>query len=139
MGWLERTVPLRAHIAFCQWCDEQTVKQDQVQAKQDAAVAAAQRHLDEVAVRGAVGIRTLEAKAMTIRKMMKARDGRGRYTRVSKTVEQDAKAAEMRSRLMSYPAIAPVLGVSFSTAWEAVRRGMALLPIEGAEEANARR
>lgn len=66
---------------------------------------------------------------------IKARDGHGRAIRTLGTIEQDQRAAEMRSVSMTYPQIANELGVSVTTAHESVMRGMAAVPTEGQIEA----
>jgi hypothetical protein len=73
---------------------------------------------------------------MTIGKSpIKARDGRGRAIRTLETIEQDQRAAEMRSVSMTYPEIAGELGVSVTTAYQSATRGMVVVPTEGQLEA----
>lgn len=65
---------------------------------------------------------------------IKARDGRGRAIRSLETVAQDQEAAELRSQSMTYPQIAKKLGVSVSTAYERVTRGLQAVPSENVVE-----
>jgi DNA-binding CsgD family transcriptional regulator len=69
------------------------------------------------------------------RKPAKARDGRGRMTRTPSDIERDLRAAELRSKSLSYRQIAAELGVSVSNAHAAVERGIREIPTEGAAEA----
>jgi hypothetical protein len=55
---------------------------------------------------------------------MKARDGHGRYIRSAQTVEQDRRAAELRSASLSLDQIAAELGVHRTTAGRAADRGL---------------
>jgi hypothetical protein len=55
---------------------------------------------------------------------IKARDGRGRAIRAVETVEQDKRAAELRSASLTLDQIATELGVSRRTAGRAVLRGL---------------
>jgi hypothetical protein len=54
---------------------------------------------------------------------IKARDGRGRAIRALETIEQDQKAAELRSASLTYPQIGEVLGIEASTAHRSADRG----------------
>lgn len=51
------------------------------------------------------------------------------------TAMRDMEIAEMRSRSMTFPAIAAKLGISVSTAYEATQRAFAMIPTEDAKEA----
>lgn len=55
----------------------------------------------------------------------RARDGRGQYTRDPATVEQDAQAATLRKKGLSYQQIAQKLGIPRSSAFDAVQRALA--------------
>jgi hypothetical protein len=66
---------------------------------------------------------------------IKARDGHGRAIRTVQTIQQDQRAAELRSASLTYPQIAAELGVSVTTAYESAMRGMAAVPTEGQIEA----
>ncbi|HZB28950.1 MAG TPA: hypothetical protein VE465_02170 [Streptosporangiaceae bacterium] len=52
------------------------------------------------------------------------RDGRGRFTRSLATAKRDAEAARLRSRGLSYRAIAAELGMEAASAHEAVQRAL---------------
>ena len=71
----------------------------------------------------------------TAKSPIKARDGRGRAIRSLETVAQDQRAAELRSMSFTYAQIGEQLGVSTSTAFERVTRGMQAVPTEGVVEA----
>ena len=64
-----------------------------------------------------------------------ARDGNGRAIRSIETIEQDRKAAELRSRSMTYAQIAAELDIGKETARQAVIRGNADVPVEPLQEA----
>jgi predicted transcriptional regulator len=62
------------------------------------------------------------------------RDGKGQYTRTTDTARRDAEAAELRSKGLSYQAIADEMGyASKSGAWEAVQRALKAIVEEPAE------
>jgi hypothetical protein len=61
---------------------------------------------------------------------VKARDGRGRFTRSIVTVDQDRRAAELRAASLTYAAIGEQLGVDESTAFRAVQRALRIVPTE---------
>jgi DNA-binding Lrp family transcriptional regulator len=62
-----------------------------------------------------------------------ARGGDGGFVRTIETAERDAEAARLRSRSMSYRAIAKQLGVSVSTAHAMVDRALAEVVREAGE------
>ncbi len=76
-----------------------------------------------------------QTNTKTTQTSIKARDGRGRATRAPQSVENDIKAAELRSKSLSYRQIATQLGVTAGTAYQMVQRGIREIPTEGAEEA----
>lgn len=65
------------------------------------------------------------------------RDRQGQYTRNPATTDTDAEAARLRSRGLSYRQIAEQLGMSVSSAHDAVRRAMAAVIAEPASDAIA--
>jgi hypothetical protein len=71
----------------------------------------------------------------TRKSSIKARDGHGRAIRSLETLAQDQPAAELRSASVTYPQIAEQLGISVTTAYESVSRGMVAIPTEGQIEA----
>jgi hypothetical protein len=66
---------------------------------------------------------------------IKARDGRGRNITTLQDAQNAMRAAEMRSRSMTYPQIAAEMGIALSTAYDRVQRGFAQIPTEGGKEA----
>jgi hypothetical protein len=68
---------------------------------------------------------------------IRARDGRGRVIRSIETVQQDKRAAELRSGSFTYAQIAEQLGIGLTTAKDAVRRGFAMVADEDLETAKA--
>ena len=66
---------------------------------------------------------------------VQARDGKGRAMRTPEQVAQDHRAAEMRSRSLTYQQIGDQLGMSRQAAHAAVQRAIAEIPKEGTEEA----
>jgi uncharacterized protein YerC len=65
------------------------------------------------------------------------RGGGGQFVRTVETAEQDAEAARLRSRGMTYRQIAAQLGVDVSTAHRAVQRALAEIVAEPAADAVA--
>jgi hypothetical protein len=62
------------------------------------------------------------------------RDGKGKYARTTDTARRDAKAAELRSKGLSYQAIADEMGyASKSSAHDAVQRALKAIVEEPAE------
>jgi hypothetical protein len=67
---------------------------------------------------------------------VKNRDSRGRASRTPEQIAFDLRAAELRSKSMTYTQIAAALGLETATgAYHAVQRGIREIPTEGAEEA----
>jgi hypothetical protein len=66
---------------------------------------------------------------------IKARDGRGRAIRALETIEQDQKAAELRSASLTYSQIGEVLGIEASTAHRSADRGFKA--VQGTEDVAA--
>ncbi len=67
---------------------------------------------------------------------IKARDRRGRATRTPAQVTRDVRAAELRSKSLTYQQIATELGLETAAgAYQAVQRGIREIPTEGAAEA----
>lgn len=64
----------------------------------------------------------------------RTRDGKGRYDRDLNTAQRDAEAARLRSRSLSYAQIAEQLGISKTSAYEAVQRVLAETIQEAAAE-----
>ncbi|MGD2042032.1 MAG: hypothetical protein PVJ28_00160 [Acidimicrobiia bacterium] len=62
------------------------------------------------------------------------RDGNGKFDRDPEVAARDAECARLRSRSMSYREIAAELGISTSSAYVGVRRALAALVAEPAEE-----
>jgi hypothetical protein len=54
----------------------------------------------------------------------RTRDGKGRFDRDPNTVKRDAEAAALRAKSMSYKKIGEALGMSTSSAHEAVQRSL---------------
>jgi hypothetical protein len=75
-----------------------------------------------------------QAKTKT-KQTIRARDHRGRAVRTPASVEQDLRAAELRSKSLSYRQIGTELGMNVSSAFQAVQRGIREIPTEGATEA----
>jgi DNA-binding CsgD family transcriptional regulator len=69
---------------------------------------------------------------------IKARDGRGRAIRAVETVEQDKRAAELRSASLTLDQIAAELGVSRRTAGRAVLRGLRAIGTDSEDLAAAK-
>lgn len=67
--------------------------------------------------------------------LTRARDQHGRLVRTPEQIEHDLRAADLRSKSLSYAQIAAELGVSRQAAQQAVMRGIAELPKDGVEEA----
>ena len=65
----------------------------------------------------------------------RTRDGKGRYDRSIDTVERDAEAARLKAKSWSYQQIADHLGITKSSAFEAVQRAYAEVITEPAENA----
>lgn len=65
----------------------------------------------------------------------RTRDGRGRYDRSIDTVERDAEAARLKAKSWSYQQIADHLGITKSSAFDAVQRAYADVITEPAEAA----
>ena len=63
------------------------------------------------------------------------RDKHGRATRTPEHIAKDIKAAELRSKSLSYKQIGEQLGLSLQGAYDAVQRGIREIPTEGAKEA----
>ena len=66
-----------------------------------------------------------------------SRTSQGRYVRSNAEIEHDARAAELRGEGLSYHAIARELGVSKSSAYDAVQRAFRDTLSEPAEQARA--
>ena len=58
----------------------------------------------------------------------------GRRERTIRTAEQDARAARLRAEGRTYPQIAAELGCATSTAYAAVQRALASVPVEAVGE-----
>lgn len=67
-------------------------------------------------------------------KTTRTRDGKGRFDRDLATAQQDAEAARLRARSMSYAQIAEQLGISKTSAYEGVQRVLAETIQEAAAE-----
>jgi hypothetical protein len=74
---------------------------------------------------------------MTTAKSIKARGGNGRALRTVAMIEQDKKAAELRSRSWTYQRIADEFGIDVSNAYRSVMRGLSeeMTPTEDQIEA----
>jgi hypothetical protein len=76
--------------------------------------------------------------AMTVRNATHTvHDGSGRFLRTAEQKRADQRACELRSASLSYAQIGELLGVSRSTACDMVRRGIADVPTERAEQTRA--